>query len=155
MLRRSSTLVMCGYRVDIGGLGDPRPSNVEKARWPRLVGSGRNRPNICLVDSHPVSALSAYSSCYTNQHNGSPITAYRQTACCQGMPLTPQLMVIQAMTNSSAVACLFCWPSFNNPPSSRDSSRSLYHSLSKRSRQPHPAISQAATTTRPSPPYSA
>ena len=89
------------------------------------------------------------------RHNGSPTIAYGQTACCQSMRLTPQLTVRQAMTNSSAVACLFCWPSLNSSPSSRDPSRCPYHALSKRTRQSHPAIPQAATTTRPSPPYPA
>lgn len=67
MLEGCRLLVISGYRVDVGGLRDPRPSNVEKARWRRLVGSGRNRPNICCVNSHPVSVFSAYSSCYTYQ----------------------------------------------------------------------------------------
>jgi hypothetical protein len=90
---------------------------------------------------------------HIRQH-GSSIIAYRQIACCQSMCYKPQLMVVQAMTNSSAVACLFCWASLNSsPPSSRDSGRCLYHSLSLRPGQPHPTIPQAAATTRIRPPY--
>jgi hypothetical protein len=88
------------------------------------------------------------------RHHGSSIIAYGQIACCQSMCYKPQLMVVQAMTNSSAVACLFCWASLNSsPPSSRDSGRCLYHSLSLRPGQPHPTIPQAAATTRIRPPY--
>lgn len=79
------SLVMCGYRVDVGGLGDPRPRIVEKARWRMLAGSGRNRPNICAVYSHPASVSSANPLVIHIRHNGSSIIAYRQIACSQGM----------------------------------------------------------------------
>ena len=115
--------------------------------------SGRNRPNIWCVRV----ILPVFSSCYIHiRHHGSSISAYGQTACCQGMRLPPQLMGSITMTNSSAVACLFCWASLNTAPSSRDPSRCLYHhSFGRRSGQSHPAIPQAAATTTPSPPYPA
>jgi hypothetical protein len=129
--------------------------------WRRLVGewlagSGRNRPNICV--STVILSLSSLHipSVIHIRHNGSSIITYRQIVCCQGMCYKSRLMVIQAMTNSSAVACLFCWPSLNSsPPSSRDSSRCLYQSLSFRPGQSHPAIPQAIETTRISSPYPA
>jgi hypothetical protein len=52
--------------MEVGGLGDPRPRNVEKAGWRMLAGSGRNRPNIC-VSTVILPLSSAYSSCYTHQ----------------------------------------------------------------------------------------
>jgi hypothetical protein len=129
--------------------------------WRRLVGewlagSGRNRPNICVSTVILSLSLLHIPLDVHIRHNGSSIITYRQTVCCQGMCYKSQLMDSQAMTNSSAVACLFCWPSLNSsPPSSRDSGRCLYHFRSLRPGQSHPAISQAATTTRISPPYPA
>ena len=89
------------------------------------------------------------------RHNGGPVVAYEQIACSQGMQLSRQLVVIQAMTNSSAVTCLFCWTTLSSAPSSGYTSRCLYHSLSIRPGQSHPAIPQAAQETTRSPPYPA
>jgi hypothetical protein len=145
--------------MEVGGLGDPRPRNVEKAGWRMLAGEcWRAAAEIAQI----FACLQSFCLCLLHilpvihiRHHGSPIIAYGQIAYCQSMKIHQQLMFIQAMTNTSAVACLFCWASVNSsPPSSRDSGRCLYHALILRPGQSHPAIPQAAATTRICPPYS-
>jgi hypothetical protein len=51
----------------IGGLGDPRPSNVEKARWRMAGGQRPKSPKYLRVYSHSVPVFFAYSFCYTHQ----------------------------------------------------------------------------------------
>jgi hypothetical protein len=116
-------------------------------QWPKSPKYLRRLESFCLCLLHIPLVI------HIRQH-GSSIIAYRQIACCQSMQIHQQLMVVQAVTNSSAVGCLFCWASLNSsPPSSRDSGRRLYHALSLRSSQSHPTIPQAAATTRICPPY--
>jgi hypothetical protein len=107
-------------------------------QWPKSPKYLRRLESFCLCLLHIPLVI------HIRQH-GSSIIAYRQIACCQSMQIHQQLMVVQAVTNSSAVGCLFCWASLNSsPPSSRDSGRRLYHALSLRSSQSHPTIPQAA-----------